>query len=45
MTGRTREEFEAGDHVLFIGEIQELHFEDLEALTFIKGKWGLLNNL
>ncbi|MFE5428817.1 flavin reductase family protein [Peribacillus simplex] len=27
-------EFEAGDHVLFIGEIQELHFEDLEALTF-----------
>lgn len=38
-------EFEAGDHVLFIGEIQEIHFEDLEALTFVKGKWGLLNNL
>ncbi|MFE4706513.1 flavin reductase family protein [Peribacillus simplex] len=38
-------EFEAGDHVLFIGEIQELHFEDLEALTFIKGIWGLLNDL
>ncbi len=38
-------EFEAGDHVLFIGEIQELHSEYLKALTFIKGKWGLLNNL
>lgn len=36
---------DAGDHVLFIGEIQELHFEDLEALTFYRGKMGLLNSL
>lgn len=31
-------EYETGDHVLFIGEIQELHFEDLEALTFYQRK-------
>ncbi|WHY99812.1 flavin reductase family protein [Peribacillus simplex] len=34
-------EFEAGDHVLFIGEIQELHFEDLEALTFLSRENGV----
>ncbi|MEK5360542.1 flavin reductase family protein [Peribacillus castrilensis] len=33
-------EYDAGDHVLFIGEIQELHFENLEALTFYQGKMG-----
>lgn len=33
-------ECDAGDHVLFIGEIQKLHSEDLEALTFYQGKMG-----
>lgn len=36
---------DAGDHVLFIGEIQELHFEDLEALTFYRGKMGSVKQL
>ncbi|MFE4141205.1 flavin reductase family protein [Peribacillus sp. YIM B13472] len=38
-------EYEAGDHVLFIGEIQELHSEDLEALTFYQGKMGSAKQL
>ncbi|WP_311735933.1 flavin reductase family protein [Peribacillus frigoritolerans] len=33
-------EYDAGDHVLFIGEIQELHSEYLESLTFYRGKMG-----
>ncbi|MGE7768013.1 flavin reductase family protein [Peribacillus sp. NPDC096540] len=33
-------EYDAGDHVLFIGEIQQYHYDDLEALTFYKGKMG-----
>lgn len=38
-------EYDAGDHVLFIGEIQGLHFEDLEALTFYQGKMGSAKQL
>lgn len=38
-------EYDAGDHVLFIGEIQELHSEDLEALTFYQGKMGSAKQL
>ncbi|MFC8563907.1 flavin reductase family protein [Peribacillus frigoritolerans] len=38
-------EYDASDHVLFIGEIQELHFEDLEALTFYQGKMGSVKQL
>ncbi|PCD08142.1 hypothetical protein CMV16_08925 [Peribacillus simplex] len=38
-------EYDAGDHVFFIGEIQELHFEDLEALTFHQGKLGTAKQL
>jgi flavin reductase (DIM6/NTAB) family NADH-FMN oxidoreductase RutF len=38
-------EYDAGDHVLFVGEIQELHFEDLEALTFYQGKMGSAKQL
>ncbi|WP_352924728.1 flavin reductase family protein [Peribacillus simplex] len=33
-------ENDAGDHVLFIDEVQELYCEDLEALTFYRGKMG-----
>ncbi|SIR99268.1 Flavin reductase like domain-containing protein [Peribacillus simplex] len=38
-------EFEAGDHVFFFDEIQELHFEDLEAFTFYRGKMGSAKQL
>ncbi|CAH0178034.1 flavin reductase family protein [Peribacillus sp. Bi134] len=38
-------EYDAGDHVLFIDEIQELHSEYLEALTFYRGKMGSAKQL
>ncbi|MFJ7307805.1 flavin reductase family protein [Peribacillus frigoritolerans] len=38
-------EYDAGDHVLRIGEIQELQFEYLEALTFCQGKMGSAKQL
>ncbi|WHX69577.1 flavin reductase family protein [Peribacillus frigoritolerans] len=38
-------ECDAGDRVLFIGEIQKLHFEDLEALTFYQGKMGSIKQI
>lgn len=38
-------EYDAGDHVLFIGEIEQFHHEDKQALTFYQGKMGSTNEL
>lgn len=38
-------EYDAGDHVLFVGEIKQFHYRDADSLTFYQGKMGSTKNL
>ncbi|MGD6840798.1 flavin reductase family protein, partial [Bacillus thuringiensis] len=38
-------EYEGGDHVLFLGEVQNYHYEEGNSLVFFQGKFLEINSI